>query len=72
VFDVAPEILRHRLVLSYEALAQEIDAEAILARVLSTVAAPRVTPSQATSGDAWYGGPTDAAAWTSPPTGQTA
>ena len=72
VFDVAPEILRHRLVLSYEALAQEIDSEAILARVLSTVAAPRVTPTQSTSGDAWYGGPTDATAWTAPPAGQTA
>jgi MoxR-like ATPase len=63
VFDVAPEILRHRLLLSYEALAQEVDSEAILARVLSTVPAPRVTPTQATSGDAWYGGATDAQAW---------
>ena len=48
VFDVAPEVLRHRLVLSYEALAQEVDSETILARVLSTVPAPRVTPSQGT------------------------
>ncbi len=73
VFDVAPEILRHRLVLSYEALAQEVDAEALLARVLSTVPAPRVTPTQTTAGDAWYGGATDATAWTAPPPpGQTA
>ena len=50
VFDVAPEILRHRVVLSYEALAQDVDAEAVLARVLSTVPAPRVTPSQSTEG----------------------
>ena len=64
VFDVAPEILRHRLLLSYEALAQEVDAEAVLARVLSTVPAPRVTPTQATSGEAWYGGATDSQAWT--------
>jgi MoxR-like ATPase len=70
VFDVAPEILRHRLLLSYEALAQEVDAEAILARVLSTVPAPRVTPAQATSGDAWYGGATDSAAWAGTPTEQ--
>jgi MoxR-like ATPase len=48
VFDVAPEILRHRLVLSYEALAQEVDTEAVLARILSVVPAPRVTPAQAT------------------------
>jgi len=64
VFDVAPEILRHRLVLSYEALAAGIDSEAILARLLSTVAAPHITPSQASSSDAWYGGPTDSRAWT--------
>src|SRR5215218_9916784 len=70
VFDVAPEILRHRLLLSYEALAQEVDAEQILARVLSTVPAPRVTPAQATSGDAWYGGATDSNAWAGTPTEQ--
>ncbi|MGH9210396.1 MAG: AAA family ATPase [Acidimicrobiales bacterium] len=46
VFDVAPEVLRHRLVLSYEALAEGIDVETILARVLSTVVAPRLTPTQ--------------------------
>jgi MoxR-like ATPase len=51
VFDVAPEVMRHRIVLSYEALAQDIDGEAILARVLSTVPAPRVTPSQ--GGETW-------------------
>jgi MoxR-like ATPase len=46
VFDVAPEILRHRLVLSYEALAQGREVEQILARILSTVPAPRITPTQ--------------------------
>jgi MoxR-like ATPase len=46
VFDVAPDIMRHRLVLSYEALAREITADHILARVLSTVPAPRIAPSQ--------------------------
>jgi MoxR-like ATPase len=46
IFDVAPEILRHRLVLSYEALAQNLDVETILARVMSTVVAPRLTPTQ--------------------------
>jgi MoxR-like ATPase len=44
VFDVAPEILRHRLVLSYEALAQGLVVDQITARILSTVPAPRVTP----------------------------
>ncbi|HEV7758154.1 MAG TPA: MoxR family ATPase [Acidimicrobiales bacterium] len=46
VFDIAPEVLRHRLVLSYEALAQGIDAETILAQLLATVVAPRLTPTQ--------------------------
>lgn len=67
VFDVAPEILRHRLLLSYEALAQEVDSEAILARLLATVPAPQVAPSQST-GDAWYGTATDARAWGPPST----
>lgn len=46
VFDVAPDVLRHRLVLSYEALAQSISADQVLVRILSTVPAPRVAPSQ--------------------------
>lgn len=46
VFDVAPDVLRHRLVLSYEALAQGIDEEAVLGRILSTVPAPRISPTQ--------------------------
>jgi MoxR-like ATPase len=46
VFDVAPEILRHRLVLSYEALAREITADQIVNRILGTVPAPRIAPSQ--------------------------
>ncbi len=46
VFDVAPDVLRHRLVLSYEALAREITPDHVLARVLSTVPAPRIAPSQ--------------------------
>ncbi|MDZ7675963.1 MAG: MoxR family ATPase [Acidimicrobiales bacterium] len=40
VFDVAPDVLRHRLVLSYEALAQGVAVDHILARLLSTVPAP--------------------------------
>jgi MoxR-like ATPase len=50
VFDVAPEILRHRLLLSYEALAQDVDVEQVLNRLLSTVPAPRVSPAQADPG----------------------
>ena len=46
VFDVAPEILRHRMVLTYEALARDITSDHVLARVLSTVPAPRISPTQ--------------------------
>ena len=42
VFDVAFDVLRHRLVLSYEALAEGVEADTILARVLSVVTAPLV------------------------------
>ncbi len=45
VFDVAPDVLRHRVVLSYEALAQAGDVDSVLARVLGTVPAPRIAPS---------------------------
>ena len=46
IYDVAPDIFRHRLVLSYEALARDITVDNVLARILSTVPAPRVAPSQ--------------------------
>ena len=65
VFDVAPEIMRHRMLLSYEALAQDVDVEQVLARVLGTVPAPRLSPTQG-GGDAYYGTSTDAGAWNAP------
>ncbi len=40
--DLAPEVLRHRFVLSYEALAQDIVPDHLLGRVLEAVAPPRV------------------------------
>lgn len=46
VFDVAPDVLRHRVVPSYEALAQGLSVEQLLARLLSTIHAPVVTPAQ--------------------------
>jgi MoxR-like ATPase len=44
--DVAPDILRHRLVLSYDALADGVPAEYIVDRVLATVPLPTVAPRQ--------------------------
>lgn len=64
IFDVAPEIMRHRLVLSYEALAAEVDAEQIMVRVLSTVPAPVIQPSHIQGPtDAYYQSATDSRAW---------
>jgi len=38
--DLVPDVLRHRIVLSYEALAEDIDADELVRRVLAAVAAP--------------------------------
>jgi MoxR-like ATPase len=46
VWDVAPDVLTHRLVTSYEALAQGVEDEHIVAKLLATVPAPRLTPTQ--------------------------
>ncbi|MEL7157537.1 MAG: MoxR family ATPase, partial [Actinomycetota bacterium] len=44
VFDVARDVLRHRLMLSYEALAQGLTADNILHRVLGVVPAAAISP----------------------------
>ncbi len=46
VFDVARDVLRHRVLLSYEALADGVTPEDVVTRIVSTVGAPRVTPTQ--------------------------
>jgi MoxR-like ATPase len=43
VVDVAADVLRHRLVLSYDALADGVPVEHILTRVLQTVPLPQVS-----------------------------
>ncbi len=52
VFDVAFDVLRHRLVLTYEALAEGVEADAVLARILSVVTAPLVESRPAEAGAA--------------------
>ena len=47
VADLAPEVLRHRLGLTYDALADGITAEHVVDRLLERVPVPQVTPSQA-------------------------
>lgn len=44
VVDVAADVLRHRLVLSYDALADGIQVEAILTRLLQAIPLPQVSP----------------------------
>ncbi len=43
-FDVARDVLRHRIMLSYEALAKGLSADDILNRILAVVPAASVTP----------------------------
>nr|WP_228461756.1 MoxR family ATPase [Gordonia spumicola] len=43
VVEVIPDVLRHRLVLSYDALADEVTAEQIITRILQTVGLPQVS-----------------------------
>ncbi|MEV2220988.1 MoxR family ATPase [Nocardia vinacea] len=44
VVEVIPDVLRHRLVLSYDALADEISPDDVIKRVLQTVGLPQVAP----------------------------
>ncbi|CAM3183909.1 AAA family ATPase [Stackebrandtia soli] len=44
--DIAPDILRHRLVLSYDALADGVPAEDIVDRIMAAVPPPTVSPRQ--------------------------
>ena len=52
VLDVAPDVLRHRLVLSYDAVADAVPMDHIISRVLATVPLPQVSarPSSTTRG----------------------
>jgi MoxR-like ATPase len=45
--DIAPDILRHRLVLSYDALADDVPSDHIVSRILQAVPMPTVAPRQA-------------------------
>ena len=61
VHSVAPDVLRHRLVLSYEALGDNVSAENVVAAVLARIPLPEVVlreRSGATAGD-WK--------WAAPP-----
>ncbi|WP_440284465.1 AAA family ATPase [Geodermatophilus amargosae] len=59
VLDVTTDVLRHRLVLSYDALADGVPADHVVKRILQTVPLPQVTPRQRSGGfgPAGPGGP---------------
>jgi len=44
VFDIAPEVLRHRLLLTYDALAEAVTPDRIIGHILATVPAAWVSP----------------------------
>lgn len=52
VLEVIPDVLRHRLVLSYDALADEVSPEDVIQRVLQTVGLPQVAPQAVAPGGA--------------------
>ena len=72
--DIAPDILRHRLVLSYDALADGIPSDQIVDRVLATVPLPTVAPRQNADAPASAapvsGTPQPAGAWPQPGLGR--
>jgi MoxR-like ATPase len=45
IFDVAPEVLRHRVTLTYDALADGITTDHVLNEILSRVQAPQISPA---------------------------
>jgi MoxR-like ATPase len=50
VHDLARDVLRHRIVLTYEALAAGVDADRVLDRVLESVKMPRIELAQERAG----------------------
>ena len=42
VQEVAKDVLRHRLVLTYQALAEEVNPDTLLTAVLAAIPAPRI------------------------------
>ncbi|MBG0565487.1 AAA family ATPase [Actinoplanes aureus] len=50
VLDVAPDVLAHRLVLGFDAVADGVPPESIVHRILEVVAPPVIAPAQQASG----------------------
>ena len=50
VYDVAHDVMAHRLVLTFDALADGVDPRAVVSRVLHTVEQPHVVPADDVTG----------------------
>jgi MoxR-like ATPase len=46
IYDVSRDVLRHRVLLSFDAIADGVSPETVVERLVTTVVAPRITPSQ--------------------------
>ncbi|GAB3934710.1 MoxR family ATPase [Kribbella albertanoniae] len=49
VYDVALDVMSHRLVLTFDALADGVDPRSVIARILHTIEQPHVVPADAES-----------------------
>jgi len=69
VRDLARDVLRHRIVLSYEALAEDLSADDLLTPILDAVAVPHIPLRERRSGGTSGNPHTDAngSPWTRPP-----
>jgi len=50
ILDIAPDVLAHRLVLSFDAVADGIAAETIVQRIVASVPLPTIAPAQEQEG----------------------
>ncbi|MEU4420852.1 AAA family ATPase [Actinoplanes sp. NPDC024001] len=50
IVDIAPDVLAHRLVLAFDAVADGIEPESIVHRILEAVAPPVIAPAQESTG----------------------
>jgi MoxR-like ATPase len=53
VYEIAYDVLNHRLVLSYEALADGVSVDDVLVELLSKLPAPRITINEAHAASQW-------------------
>jgi MoxR-like ATPase len=50
ILEIAPDVLAHRLVLSFDAVADGVDAESVVRRVIDAVPLPVIAPAQEQQG----------------------